>query len=72
MADIPRKSFTAGIQYRLNLKDGSKKTAMCVGAEDVHFETDDGEVISLDMLNAENPGEPIGDRASGSSGPGRA
>jgi hypothetical protein len=71
MADLPRRSFTAGTQYRLNLKSGETRTALCVGTDDVHFETDDGEVIYLDMLNPEDPGEPVGDRTSGSTGPGR-
>jgi hypothetical protein len=65
MADINRHGFTAGLQYRLNLKNGETRIALCVGEPDVHFQTDDGEVIYLDMLNPENPGEPLGDRTTG-------
>jgi hypothetical protein len=73
MSDIPHHSFTAGTQYLLRLKDGTERIALCVGAdaEAVHFQTDDGEIIGIDMLNPGDPGHPVGDRASGSSGPGQ-
>ena len=73
MSDMPQQTFTAGTQYLLHLKDGSERVALCVGAdsEAVHFQTDDGEIIGLDMLNPEKPGRPLGSRASGSSGPGQ-